>query len=277
MCWSRSTLYYGVNLRTLTLCLAAKEWAQLAPVFEAVDLIALRKRRGTLQVQDGGGTVTKVPFEVWEAIKGELNRLVVEEVEDEVVRHMHENAASLGDDSAPPAPPDVFSMEHYWHCLVCRTDPQVNGKKHIRKFLKHFGLYVPTRRTLGPDDDGGALSETGLVPVTVFPASKAASDLPYFTLSIEIFHTQHGDAFQALAPLPPDFFALPRNAPARFKALLSSGLSVTTGSFESAGYWHPTEGPKPAEYTAKDIDGKVVSTDEPRWLLWASAVDHGRR
>ncbi|GAA5985652.1 hypothetical protein JCM11641_001463 [Rhodosporidiobolus odoratus] len=76
MCRSSATLFYGTSGKTFLLFLAADAWPQVKPVFLALDLIAMRKRKGTLrwhkEVSDKTATIAHLPAEIWELALSEL-------------------------------------------------------------------------------------------------------------------------------------------------------------------------------------------------------------
>ncbi|GAA5948408.1 hypothetical protein JCM3765_001409 [Sporobolomyces pararoseus] len=72
-----STLAYGITVQAVYLLTAALAWPNLIKSFMFIDLVLLRRRNGTLSDKlstrsgggTGGGSIAKVPVEVWEKIR----------------------------------------------------------------------------------------------------------------------------------------------------------------------------------------------------------------
>ncbi|GAA5827632.1 hypothetical protein JCM11251_001763 [Rhodosporidiobolus azoricus] len=76
MCYSHATVFYGLFVRAVDLVHAADAWEWLEPTFRVIDLVELRKTRGTLAT-DGLSRVCDVTSEVWNMMKEELVGLEV--------------------------------------------------------------------------------------------------------------------------------------------------------------------------------------------------------
>ncbi|GAA5885135.1 hypothetical protein JCM6882_007245 [Rhodosporidiobolus microsporus] len=85
MCRSIAAIGYGLFVRTASLLAAADAHAEVEPVRRFVELVKLRRARGTLRAgEEGEGTaVLRLPSELWEMI---LQEAIDEEVVDATKR-----------------------------------------------------------------------------------------------------------------------------------------------------------------------------------------------
>ncbi|GAA6006143.1 hypothetical protein JCM10207_000537 [Rhodosporidiobolus poonsookiae] len=291
MCKAHATLFYGITVRTVSLVVAAHAWKALEPAWRAVELTKTRRRRGELETT-GGGAVGRVPDEVWAMVKRELSLVVSREVEHDTVKVAHDkNAAEdegpLGTPQPPPAADETYDLDHFLACETCHYSYFGKGcswsyvleKKHklIDKMLSHFGLGLSGFTTMSWIDAADS-DEHAVSPITL---DSAECD-HWAGETVPIFHG-HCDATQRVLPLNPALFRLPANANARFRAFLTSGLPIASANFFSTGEscrdsgWERKrdKSPPPPRQEALDSEGETHSTDEPKWHLWASALDGG--
>jgi len=85
-----STLAYGLTVRAVYLVTASKAWPSLVKTFDFINLVLLRRRRGTLTDTlsitsrgRGGGLIAKVPTEVWEKIRKMVVDSELQEAEED--------------------------------------------------------------------------------------------------------------------------------------------------------------------------------------------------
>ncbi|GAA5885091.1 hypothetical protein JCM6882_007224 [Rhodosporidiobolus microsporus] len=300
MCKTSATLSYGILVRTISLCLAAEQWAAVFPGLAAVELIKLRRRKGTLatRTSEGGvgtGAVSRVPEEVWDLVKGELVRVVTEEVERHFVLQAHEGVDV--NRAGPPSPKlealqqvndeERYDLAHLLQCEACdwgldMTDLKQTHEELIDQLLLDFGLLLPDEDCVSWDE--AADSEFYSLCLITLNLRKTgrndSTDTTWAKKNIEVRHG-HSDASQTVMSFSPSFFDLPPNANARFKSFLSSGLTLQTGNFFSSASEYASLGgrkkrPMPEEQK-KGVDsaGDEFSTDEPRWMLWNAGMDCG--
>ncbi|GAA5905152.1 hypothetical protein JCM6882_000394 [Rhodosporidiobolus microsporus] len=72
MCFGHASIFYGLFVTGCDVCAASDAWKRLKPAFLAVDLIVLRRSKGTLKTEEGGARLSEVPDEVWTMVKHEL-------------------------------------------------------------------------------------------------------------------------------------------------------------------------------------------------------------
>ncbi|GAA5875257.1 hypothetical protein JCM8547_006881 [Rhodosporidiobolus lusitaniae] len=183
--------------------------------------------------------------------------------------------------------PPSFTVEHFFDCVVCRGGTVDNLryelKKDVVKLLHDFGLALAMEECLswidGPPSDQLALMFLTLDMPRTVGSNTAFCGAHIAGTSIPIMQG-HYDSSQALISLSKSFFDLPSDADARFHALLTSGLSIRTGSFYSTGELPDDreklakkgEEPHPREQ-ASDSSGTWHPRDEPRSMLWGYGQD----
>ncbi|GAA5829053.1 hypothetical protein JCM11251_004109 [Rhodosporidiobolus azoricus] len=131
MSYASSTLFYGVFVKTVDLCIAAKAWQSVNPVFQAISLVELRRNQGTLRfAEDGAFNAGALPTELWIKVKDEVTAMECIDAEDDLVRSFH-----------PPLPPwsgdheasDAYrkqqrmlagkvKLSHLYECQQCMDD-----------------------------------------------------------------------------------------------------------------------------------------------------------
>lgn len=83
---SHVSVLYGATVRTYDLVGAGLAYAQLEPVYRAMELVSLRRQKGTLVTADGtAGAVGRVPDEVWGMIKKWIARFAVQDARVELM------------------------------------------------------------------------------------------------------------------------------------------------------------------------------------------------
>jgi hypothetical protein len=87
---SITTFGYGLTVRATELITAAQAWRSLEPIFQFFDLLFLRRRTGTLKIENEDSSkaslIQKVPVEVWEEVRKRAVLVEMEEKEDEFLR-----------------------------------------------------------------------------------------------------------------------------------------------------------------------------------------------
>ncbi|GAA5827151.1 hypothetical protein JCM5353_001003 [Sporobolomyces roseus] len=83
MSTEQSKLYYGLFLGVAKLCVAAEAYSRVKPQLDFFQLLQLRIFKGTLSFSATVGVmnVSRIPQDVWEMVKDELNRIVLEEAD----------------------------------------------------------------------------------------------------------------------------------------------------------------------------------------------------
>lgn len=87
MCRSIAALGYGLFVRTASLLAAADAHNKVESTRRFIELVKLRRKRGTLEAEGGGGwAVTKLPSEVWEMVLQEAVDVEVDEAMHRLLR-----------------------------------------------------------------------------------------------------------------------------------------------------------------------------------------------
>jgi len=83
MCWSNTTLFYGLWVTTASLNFAATAHKATRTTILAIDLIISPRRCGKLEIegQDEKTSARELPEEVWELVRDQLLGVEVREVE----------------------------------------------------------------------------------------------------------------------------------------------------------------------------------------------------
>ncbi|GAA5992250.1 hypothetical protein JCM5350_006323 [Sporobolomyces pararoseus] len=69
---AHSTLFYGVFVKSYSLCFAAEAFSSTKNSLLAIDIIRNRRKRGTLSVGTPRKALTKIPEEVWQIVKEQI-------------------------------------------------------------------------------------------------------------------------------------------------------------------------------------------------------------
>ncbi|GAA5929069.1 hypothetical protein JCM3775_006726 [Rhodotorula graminis] len=89
MCDSYAYVAYGITVTTESLLYAVAAWPKLQGPFAFLDLVALRKRKGTLVATNARGAprspVEAIPIEVWDVVRHKVVDLELRAAEIEHV------------------------------------------------------------------------------------------------------------------------------------------------------------------------------------------------
>ncbi|GAA5988117.1 hypothetical protein JCM5350_003942 [Sporobolomyces pararoseus] len=167
MCLAKATLAYGLTVRSSSLVFAADAWTRLKNSFRFFQLVFLRRRSGGLvsSIRDGGGSVAKVPNEVWEEIRYWLVQEEIADAEDAFVRPLlcNEPGCSMNTLTSERILWSDFngvqSCEECWQNYL-ELDTRTNFANwigptlpNVTTLLADFGLALPSRRPISTDPD----------------------------------------------------------------------------------------------------------------------------
>lgn len=82
---SITTFAYGLTVQGTGLITASRAWPSLEPIFQFIDLVQLRKRRGTLRTRARSGCMERAPLEVWQEIRNYLVKMELEDTETAIL------------------------------------------------------------------------------------------------------------------------------------------------------------------------------------------------
>lgn len=93
MCFASSTLFFGVTVKALDLCIAGLAFDKIKPTLLAVELIMARKGKGRLEtsVADGTTDVGALPVELFDQIAEALARKAYVDAHEDLKRRYHED------------------------------------------------------------------------------------------------------------------------------------------------------------------------------------------
>ncbi|KAK4701705.1 hypothetical protein P7C70_g4521, partial [Phenoliferia sp. Uapishka_3] len=173
MCTAETSIFYGVFVRAWTLIRAAKAYPRLAEPLLALDLIALRRRRGTLSSGfENGAGAERMPNEVWDLVRRELRLRVIKETawdwaeklmcEQHAGAHVREFGTMNDAEEVTRLPmnhsgwstceSDCEWCFQRWADVVSNLgDPE---KEIVEKLLDHHGLVLPLDNSRACASDG---------------------------------------------------------------------------------------------------------------------------
>lgn len=151
MCRSIAALGYGLFVRTASLLAAADAHTKVEPTRRFVELVKLRRERGTLQAEGGG--VERLPSEVWGMVLQEVIDVEVDEAMRCLMKkHLFPSCEGVIDG---PTNFKAFELEYSdptWveavenaavrSCATCLTE----GFDGWRMLLEEPGVQVRARR-----------------------------------------------------------------------------------------------------------------------------------
>ncbi|BGP45502.1 hypothetical protein JCM10450v2_001321 [Rhodotorula kratochvilovae] len=204
MCFSSSTLFYGLTVHVISLCLVARAYPRIKPALLALDLVRARREAGTLETRTGEGDadVSRVPGEVWQVVKKHV-------VEQCYADEVHDFIAAVD-------------------MLECRCDGCVEESDRMRKIRQGKHTYLSFHL-----DDLYACEDRALANVladfalcvpnheVISEAEFPSFDLPaYPVMDAEVPHELGPAHF--LSRISPAVFALPPDVDRRFHRLLAT-------------------------------------------------------
>ncbi|GAA5905130.1 hypothetical protein JCM6882_000388 [Rhodosporidiobolus microsporus] len=246
MCYSHATIFYGLFVRSRDLCAASDAWPRLKPAFLGIDLILLRRSKGTLETEEGGARLSEVPGEVWAIVKREL-------IDVELAQAAQEMAAVTlcpECEAQGREPKDLDALLKCPDC--CEYFLHLGPMKAIHDLMSSQGLYYPCSKPFIREMyylDADALSAVALPP----PSSQQS--LPSVSPTPRVTHS--GFDVHQVKPFDPSIFAsLPVAADSRILTFLKLfRLEVGDPAL------HVGEA---QETTAKTN----MAETEPRWQFW---------
>ncbi|GAA5834124.1 hypothetical protein JCM5353_005547 [Sporobolomyces roseus] len=124
----QATLYYGIFVSAIELCIAAEAYTRIKPQLDFFKLLRLRMSKDTLSFSATVGVmnVSKIPQDVWEMFKVELIRDGSKEAEialsNEAVTELREGTLLdfFGRDEPFEWSPEMVTGEYEWEQLIKR-------------------------------------------------------------------------------------------------------------------------------------------------------------
>ncbi|GAA5827649.1 hypothetical protein JCM11251_001769 [Rhodosporidiobolus azoricus] len=258
MCYSHATVFYGLFVRGADLVYAADAWDKLEPTLRGIDLVELRRMKGTLETAEPS-SIADMPAEVWKMVKEELVSLEVARARMSVSRQLRcddcvlegRELASLYDVNACAECFDDFVDEGAVQGLLISHD------KSLSRLLTHHNLHRPS------DDlvtNGPIIFDEGALSALAF-SLPSVKKLP--TASTEGTDTETGHEIctfdsSVLTSLPP-------SAPARLRAFIRLfHLEVVDPNIYAQS--------APRAELMRPHEVKKNTLIEPGWQLWAMAT-----
>ncbi|GAA6006145.1 hypothetical protein JCM10207_000538 [Rhodosporidiobolus poonsookiae] len=291
MCSSSALLFHGFPAKSLSLCVAALVWKTLAKTHLALDLIAARRLRGALIVEEGTKSrVGEVPVEVWELVR-EWS-IWIHGPGDKCLEWLEDEG------------PNQHNLGHFYRCEWCSrnvlewvggvTDLADKYSLDIRTLLASFDLVLAGDRYYSQDGDYVAFDFDGLSPISV-PLHAADSNKPSsFPTSNSYGSHDLTEPHVAFLSFSPAVFAAQDTAAARFLKLCKTfpGLEIASpkcstvlpGAAPAPKLTDEDSKPakekkKPRKRFAREVasfvraGGKGGRAVEPRWLLLHQGYD----
>ncbi|GAA6008377.1 hypothetical protein JCM11491_004454 [Sporobolomyces phaffii] len=285
---SITTFGYGLTVRGTDLITASLAWPSLEPTFHFFDLLSLRRRNGTLRVDEQedssrlGSLVLKVPMEVWEEVRSWVVALITGETENEMLVPYD---ATL-EDILGGRYPEVVGWDRMtlacrgsgmdkiirWDGLVAWVEQYIgypNGAMNpIHRLVSAFGLAhpLPNMIPLHP------LEPHSVDFIALLTIPFLTQDQAHSTLSANAEGRDQHTLVGVSLSLPPD-------ADRRFVRLIRTfSLRVVEASNGTMGLASPTAAERQAT-TSKRLMGlsgiiredvHLVDEIKPKWTLYSS-------
>ncbi|GAA6019561.1 hypothetical protein JCM10207_003745 [Rhodosporidiobolus poonsookiae] len=250
-----ATVFYGVFVKTLHLIAAAKAWPSLEPTLLAVDLIALRRNTGKLEVETGAPhSITRLSAEAWNEIQRALVDVELTDAHNSISR----DEWWCLECSTPPAlgPDGVLS-----DCVRCSDyfyeGGSLNGiveqqEKNLKSLLSRYGMHRPSDKLYNGDrpslDDENSL--------TAIACPHPPTD--YMTSSLEP-GPANGVVGHAVHLFDPSLFTLRPDTASRF---CTFAHLFRLPLYDPSRYFEPPQ--------RNDEPKAAALADGPRWHFWAS-------
>lgn len=143
-----ATLFFGVCVKLRSLYIACKAWDEVEPAYLAINLIRLRRRRGTLAFDDARrSAIEGVPDEVWAAVKADLLDEAFQRRAVEFVRSYHGEASPYNYDDDED---DLLEMEHLDTCPECLRATQEGAMGNVFDLLNDCCKVSPSAKIFCP-------------------------------------------------------------------------------------------------------------------------------
>ncbi|GAA6034979.1 hypothetical protein JCM8097_002125 [Rhodosporidiobolus ruineniae] len=161
MCDASASVFYGLFVQTAYLCGAAQVWEGVEPALRALDLIKLRRRKGTLDVDSTSRiSIAGLPEEVLDLVAAWLGADALLDGENFLVDEVHGDTSAIDSDYDDEGMPVRRTFTHLHLCHWCLQGYFARGalygilkvhKESIPPFLKFFGLELVNEGPLTDD------------------------------------------------------------------------------------------------------------------------------
>ncbi|BGP19013.1 hypothetical protein JCM10213_009278 [Rhodosporidiobolus nylandii] len=278
MCTSDASLFWGKFVNTADLCVAGKAWVAAQPAFLALNLAALRRRKGGLEVSSTS-RLAALPVEVWDEVKHQLLLLCAAEAEDSLVRIFSACAArsTASSDADESSSEELRSFYHFSNCEGC--DSAFVNYGGMRWMLERSRTDVDAllgsvrlqlySDTLVSAEDWPSDDFDCLCPVALAPAGPStvgtAGDNAETSVSSEIAHDSPSGPLH-FVKLAPSAFTVPADASSRFRRLFLTFPSLSLAYEDTK--LQPEALTAPAK-KKKESERAAAKDGEPGWHLWA--------
>ncbi|BGP37411.1 hypothetical protein JCM10449v2_001317 [Rhodotorula kratochvilovae] len=277
MCFSSSTLFYGLTVHVISLCLVARAYPRIKPALLALDLVRARREAGTLETRTGEGDadVSRVPGEVWQVVKKHV-------VEQCYADEVHDFIAAVD-------------------MLECRCDGCVEESDRMRKIRqgKHTylsfhldDLYACEDRALANvlADFALCVPNHEVISEAEFPSfdlyASCAVALPLASRNSPAYPVMDAEVPHELGPahflsrISPAVFALPPDVDRRFHRLLAtfpmleptsqaSDTICLSSEYTDVPARRPDGGPESEEAKKASREEERRRARDPGWMIWA--------
>ncbi|GAA5998054.1 uncharacterized protein JCM10292_002289 [Rhodotorula paludigena] len=282
------TPFFGVFVKAGSLAMAAAAWSKAKTVHRALDMLAARRRKGTLSTTSSGTSIVSLPDEILALIKRELNVECMLDAADQAVWMFHGDHASLGgftdyydEDWLMPR----LKLDDIHHCDFCNREFFENGamgafvaqyRKEIRSLLKDHGLQAVSFELYAHDDSADSSEGAALALGVPLVSSSDPSSYPKIDCQTDGFSydchrvlSVSGDLIQQCELLSYRFkrlFASFPVEPADFEsnsaALATNGAATTGGSAAPLGT---------RSGVGRSASSRAIRrSTSPSWHIWAS-------
>ncbi|BGP37394.1 hypothetical protein JCM10450v2_001303 [Rhodotorula kratochvilovae] len=278
MCFSSSTLFYGLTVRALPLCLVARAYPRIKPALLALDLIRARRDAGTLETHPGQGDtdVGKVPGELWDVVKEHVVEQCYADEVDAYVRDYDNpecdcprccrrpTRITSARYKRPHYNPRRFNLDDLWAC---------GGRMEL--FLEGGGVSEIVQNILGSLDP--VLCDFGLcVPDVELISTAEYAFKKYPAPAVEILHEP--GPVHIFTRISPSAFILPPDANRRFHRLLTTFPMLDPTTYATDTICPPSEHVDEADergVRTESAGRREIRLKEerkraqvPGWMLW---------
>ncbi|GAA5943964.1 hypothetical protein JCM3775_004724 [Rhodotorula graminis] len=264
MCFSTSTIWFGITVKALDLCIAAMTFVEIKPTLLAIDLILARKAAGTLAttVVPGKVSVGALPVEVWDIAKLKLSALSYVEEYAGLEGRFHPGWSIDSyweeDEQERAERPLTFDNlllnemgfnNFFEKTNVCSfTDER---KKDVASLLEHFGLCLASPTLISNTGEDTPWADfNGAWPVAIPLVGEKSQSYP--TVEAGIAHDDV--SAHRVARIAPSALELPMGAAGRFRRLLAAYPAVSPVWISSDTFRSPADTTPAAVADDQDVN-----------------------
>ncbi|BGP37392.1 hypothetical protein JCM10450v2_001301 [Rhodotorula kratochvilovae] len=225
MAESNAFLAYGITVATESLLYAVAAWPKLQGPFAFLDLVQLRRNKGTLRAtqfqRDLHSVVERVPSEVWDVVRHKVVDLELREADVAHVQSLLCDECAQDHDADPllwaEAIANCESSELWEFEGLARPE----WREAADRLLREYGLALPTSRPIRPKAGSALFPQSCWADpnsaTTISLPPPLGGDADSFAIRAHCggWDSSDGDAVVDVS------FAVPADAKTRFRRLIS--------------------------------------------------------